>query len=180
MKSCRVDERKERVNMATTDMIQNTDKRAIELLEAVFGDVKNIKLPVNLNEVLDYLGLTLREGTFEKDELAGALDRANKTIFVASSDSYERKNFTTAHEIGHFRLHEDVQTDIFYRYQVKQLNPEDNGRESEANLFAGSLLMPEIFVRDLWTVTKDIEKLAQIFGVSPGAVRYRLKHLNLK
>lgn len=167
--------------MVTTDEIQNIEKKALELLESVFGDVKNIKLPVNLNEVLDHLGLTLREGTFESDELAGALDRANATIFVASSDPYERKNFTTAHEIGHFKLHEDIQTDIFYRHQVRQLSsPEDDGREAEANLFAGSLLMPGVFVRDLWGVTKDVEKLAQIFGVSPAAMRYRLKYLNLK
>lgn len=164
----------------TADDVQKIDQQVTELLNTVFGSVETIKLPLDLNKVLSYYGLTLREGTFEGDELAGALDRESKTIFVESSDDFARKNFTIAHELGHFRLHQDLQTDIFYRYQVRKLwGLEEDKRELEANRFAGDLLMPEKFIRDLWAVTQDTEKLAQIFGVSPEAMRYRLQHLQL-
>lgn len=166
--------------MVTADDIQNIDNEVIQLLTSVFGDINTIKLPVDLNQVLNYVGLTLREGTFESEELIGALDRETKTIFVESSDTYQRKNFTIAHELGHYQLHKDVNTDIFYRYQSRHLAmAETDDHELQANQFAGSLLMPEKFIRDLWGVTKEVDKLAQIFGVSPEAMRYRLQHLKL-
>ncbi len=162
------------------DDIQTINSEVAQLLTAVFGEISAIKLPLDLSRVLDYCGLTLREGTFESDELAGALDRDGKTIFVESADTYARKNFTIAHELGHFKLHKDMATDIFYRYQVnKPEDADDMERELQANQFAATLLMPEQFIRQLWEVTDDINKLAHIFGVSPEAMRRRLQSLRM-
>ena len=39
--------------------------------------------------------------------------------------------------------------------------------------------MPKKLILKYWELTQDIEKLAQIFGVSPSAVYFRLKNLQL-
>lgn len=156
------------------------DKEATRLLESVFGDIDNLRLPINLNAVLDYCNLVLKEGDFSDKDIAAALDRANKTIFVSASDKIERKSFSIAHEIGHYKLHKDIETDLFYRSQaIRLLSPEENQIETAANWFAASLLMPEKLIKEFWEIVKDVEKLSKIFGVSQSAMRYRLKYLKL-
>lgn len=156
------------------------DKEATRLLESVFGDIDNLRLPINLNAVLDYCNLILKEGDFSDKDIAAALDRANKTIFVSASDKIERKSFSIAHEIGHYKLHKDIETDLFYRSQATHLlSPEENQIETAANWFAASLLMPEKLIKEFWEIVKDVEKLSKIFGVSQSAMRYRLKYLKL-
>lgn len=168
--------------MATLNETQTKeiDKEATQLLESVFGGIDNLKLPVNLNAVLDYCSLVLKEGDFSDKDIAAALDRSSKTIFVSAADKIERKSFSIAHEIGHFKLHKDIETDLFYRSQAAHLlGPEENQIETAANWFAASLLMPEKLVKEFWTIVKDVEKMSKIFGVSQSAMRYRLKYLKL-
>ena len=162
------------------DGIKDIDTKANALLTSVFGSIESLRFPINLGEVLEYCGLTLKEGDFKDEDLAGALARASKTIYVAEDDTPWRKNFTIAHELGHFKLHEDVATDLFYRHQVKQLMSTDaDERETQANWFAASLLMPEKPLKELWKTFKDVDTLSRIFGVSRSAMRYRLKNLPL-
>lgn len=160
--------------------IKAIDSNAMELLESVFGDIDNLKLPVNLNSVLDSCGLSLKEGDFEDDNIAAALDRDSKTIFVSSNDGIKKKSFSIAHELGHYKMHQDVKTDVFFRNQATHLlDPEENHRETEANWFAASLLMPEKLVKELWDALKDVDKMSNIFAVSHTAMRFRLKHFKL-
>jgi len=162
------------------DKTKEIDERAMALLKSVFGDIDTLKFPINLDDILEHCNLTLKEGSFENDDLAGALDRDKRTIYIAESDPSWRKNFTIAHELGHFKLHEDVKTDVFFRYQVKQLmSPVADEHESQANWFAASLLMPEKPLKKLRKTFKDVSTLSQIFGVSKSAMRYRLKNLSL-
>jgi len=159
---------------------KDIDSKANALLRSVFGDIDKIKLPVDLHEILEYCGLSLKEGDFEDANLAGALDRKSRTIYVAADDPPWRQSFTIAHELGHLKLHDDVLTDRFYRQQVRQLIDSDvDERETQANQFAASLLMPERSVKELWKTFKDVDTLSRIFGVSKRAMRYRLKNLKL-
>jgi len=152
-------------------------QEAYALLEAVFGDLESLKLPVDLDRILKHCGLTVRVGEFKDDNLAGAFNRDKKTIYVDESDSFRRQNFTIAHELGHFKLHEDIKRDIFTREQVRQFT--GDGVETEANWFAASLLMPEKLVKRSWKTFHDATALSIMFGVSPMAMRYRLKDLKL-
>lgn len=157
-----------------TDRIEDD---AEQLLESAFGDMRSVELPVDLNVVLSYLDVSLKEGSFEDSAIAAALDRKNKTIFVSSEDDTQGKYFSIAHEIGHFRLHDYIETDVFYHKD--SLTDEDSKDEAAASQFAMSLLMPEQLVTELWDVLDEVDKMSKIFAVTPATMRYRLKQLDL-
>jgi len=91
-----------------------------------------------------------------------------------------RKRYTLAHELGHYILHKDKNVDIvdttFFR------NNETDSIEYLANEFAAKLLMPEDTVRYLVDNkgVKNIGELAEKFGVSASAMKYRIISLGYK
>lgn len=164
--------------MLTTSDI---DEQATTLLRDVFGSIHNLKLPVDLNEIAGYCNLTVKQGDFEDPDIEGALDRNNRTVYLSENDPLDRKNFTLAHEIGHLKLHKDVNTELFFMHQLADLLAEGGDeKEAAADEFAAALLVPEQPLKTLWKVNQDILKMAEIFGVPPMVVRYRIKALNLK
>jgi Zn-dependent peptidase ImmA (M78 family) len=165
--------------LAPTDIlgIEATTK---DILLSVYASLEDVEVPVNLNLILKNSGLDVKEGQFKEPEIAGAYDKANKTIYVAQKEPYTRKSFTIAHELGHFFLHSNVPSEVFYRNQITNLTQEDKKIEAQANWFAASLLMPEHLVKKYWELTNhNIDELATIFNVSPTALYYRLKNLEL-
>lgn len=146
---------------------------AEELLETC----KITTFPVDLNIILKHLNLSVEELTLT-NELSGSLDIVNKKICLEKSHSQTRKNFTIAHELGHYCLHQEVadkfEDKIFFRSSVT------DEHEFQANNFAGELLMPkEEFLKQIKAGVKTIQKLADYFNVSTLAVRVRAKQLNL-
>jgi Zn-dependent peptidase ImmA (M78 family) len=166
--------------MATlTEQEKRRAKRAArDVLNETFGDIELVEFPLDLNAVLERYALSLKKGPFSDKNISGAFSRADNSIYISDQDGPERQSFTVAHEIGHYKLHEDRGTEILLRTQVWQFLGQDR-IESEANWFAANLLMPEEAVQRMWKVTKDISKLAAIFGVSKTAMSFRLKDLGL-
>jgi Zn-dependent peptidase ImmA (M78 family) len=158
------------------------DNDALALLKTVFSDIDSIKLPIDLNRIVNHCKLTIRQGEFHDSNLEGALDRTSRTIFLSENDTFEGKNFTLAHELGHFKLHSGIKTDIFTMHQLNDLliRQGDDPKEDQADLFASCLLMPEKSVRSLWdAANKDIEMLSKIFGVPVVVAEFRLRNLKL-
>lgn len=95
--------------------------------------------------------------------------------YNADEISY-RSRFTIAHELGHVLLG-----------HVNEGNPRQrdttfsNGDpiERAANMFAAELIMPDFKVRELYGSARNIQQLAEAFGVSTAAMSYRLKNLGL-
>ena len=111
---------------------------------------------------------------------------ANKfSIFVKKTTAPDsRKYFTIAHELGHFFLHADlvkerniIKDGDFFIYRKDNQIP--TAKETEANHFAGALLMPEERVRQVWNKVKDVDECANFFKVSRTAMSIRLDILNL-
>lgn len=99
------------------------------------------------------------------------------TIYLPEVTSSRRDRFTIAHELGHYFLH---------YLHPKHDEPASFGRgdrnsvETQANVFASSLLMPEAAFSRAWTRTEgDIYTLAQQFDVSPNAAEVRAQVLGL-
>lgn len=70
------------------------------------------------------------------------------TISVASNNSPESKQrFTIAHEIGHIELHRDDEGVVVCDEKDLNSRGDDRPRETEANRFAGELLMPQEMFR---------------------------------
>jgi len=81
-------------------------------------------------------------------EVAGILDRTNKSIQISRQMAFETQSFTAAHELGHAVLHENMS---MHRDRPldgsKRENVKRDKVEKEADKFASLFLMPEKLVR---------------------------------
>lgn len=98
------------------------------------------------------------------------------TIFVPFTTSSRRDRFTKAHELGHYFLHYLLPK---YRGERRYDRGSRSRAETEANVFAASLLMPESKFRAAHRRSGDPWKLAGIFEVSPAAADVRAQVLRL-
>jgi len=160
------------------------DKKAKDLLLDVYQTMDNVEIPVNLDKIAEFLGLEAmvfyKESVKENwENISGALDRTNRTIYINGSERYERQTFTLAHEIGHYLIHDNHRYDILYRDDLQKYPQNKDQRECEADAFAASLIMPKGFVKTLWNINSDISEIANVFGVSETTAMYRLKNLDL-
>lgn len=139
--------------------------------------------PGAIREVAAALNLDLRD--VEADGFEGALVRAKDVplgaIAVCSSiREAGRKNFTIAHEIGHFVLpgHDHASVACTAEQIGDWANSATEQRlEREANDFAAELLMPtelvEVIARNAASSLDVIEKIAREFGTSLSAAASR-------
>lgn len=102
----------------------------------------------------------------------------NFTIYLPHMTSSRRDRFTIAHELGHYFLH--------YLHPKREAaasfgRGERNTVETQANVFASSLLMPtEQFTKEWKRHRGNARALAIIFDVSPNAVEVRAEVLGLR
>ncbi len=136
--------------------------------------------------------------SFENDNklsgISGATIYNNDTkrfsILINEDKPKTRQNFTIAHELGHYFLHDEILKDE--RLIIDDDNYLDGKRtlyrldeakrnqiEIEANNFAASLLMPRDLVVDAWKRIGNIQECAEIFSVSAIAMTIRLERLGL-
>lgn len=100
-----------------------------------------------------------------------------RCIFINENDPETRQNFTLAHELGHFFLHMQNDSDGV----IISFRGDRNPIEREADIFASELLMPkELVEREYRKIPfPTVSYLASEFGVSKEAMRYRLEEMGL-
>lgn len=104
-------------------------------------------LPVDCIQIAESLGIKVK-GASLKDEFQGALFITPDVTAIIYNENIKengRKNFTIAHEIGHYCLHSDRE-EVQCRLEdmgTFSLTPHGKEIEKEANEFAACLLMPE-------------------------------------
>ncbi len=153
-------------------------KRVLQRVEQILGENYVISPPVKIEDIAANYGLTIVEADFERNDVAGLIDPAEKKIYVNKNDSDTRQAFTIAHELGHWLLHQDqlskdpTKYAVLYRKPLGQ--PSEDHIETEANFFAANLLVP----RNLLEKYKgeNPNTIAKIFGVSPEVVGYRMRN----
>jgi IrrE N-terminal-like domain len=118
------------------------------------------------------------------DQISGSLnvpEVGRFQIFVPVHTTYERDNFTIAHELGHYFIHfllpksqgKPIRNLMAYRYGTGRI-------EWEANWFAAAFLMPSEDYREMFSkLAGDIDGLAGHFRVSREAARIRSVVLGL-
>lgn len=162
---------------------------AEELLEK-YGD--NTKVPVDLKELLENIGISSFPMDFSKVEkeigaqqgdVLGLLFAKDEkaAIFFKAGDSLKRRRFTIAHELAHCCLHlEDSATPHIELRQDAEAE-QKNERERAADIFAGKLLIPlHLLAREYKKMKLPNSKdLANIFGVSIKVMEARLDYLNV-
>lgn len=139
--------------------------------------------PIRIASMARELGLGVKSSTL-KPKISGKLTRSEAypsgfKITVNRHEVKTRQRFTIAHEIAHFLLHRDLIEDeiedtILYRSNLS------DAVEAEANRLASDLIMPENLVLERLTALggrrtlANAERLADIFNVSPPAMRIRI------
>ncbi|MFZ5233694.1 ImmA/IrrE family metallo-endopeptidase [Enterobacter bugandensis] len=104
-------------------------------------------LPVDCIQIAESLGIKV-QGAPLKNEFQGALFITPDVTAIIYNENIKedgRKNFTIAHEIGHYCLHSDRE-EVQCRLEdvgAFSLTPHGKEIEKEANEFAACLLMPE-------------------------------------
>lgn len=148
--------------------------------------------PVEVADIAKAMGVEVQE-TPAEDDLSGFLYRDRKhdsAIIGVNADHHpNRRKFTTAHELGHYLLHDfdDVHVDRGFRVWLRN-DASSQGtdvEEKEANLFAAELLMPQHFLaRDVEEIgaidlmdEEVLQELASKYGVSTQAMAFRLAYL---
>ncbi len=137
--------------------------------------------PIDLKSILDEFNIQLVFDPDLDNQESGYISYNDEEwIIGVNADHHKnRQRFTIAHELGHYMLH---------RIEIEKLGKisdailfrknETNRLEIEANNFASDLLMPEEeFRKKINDGTTIINDIAQYFGVSSLAVRYRAKNL---
>ena len=125
---------------------------------------------VNLDDIEKITGKNI-SGAIQKHPTKGC------TILVNEKDIRTRERFTIAHELGHYLLHmDDSENKVITSFRMDQ-----SPIETQANIFAAELLMPEELVRREHAnmVIPVSDSLAEIFDVSKQAMRVRLDSLEL-
>lgn len=150
--------------------------------------------PVDPFKVAKALGLIVVADDLGED-VSGLLIRRGSQVVVGvqRSDHPNRRNFTVAHEIAHYRLghqfeigaHVHVDKGNFISQRGSRSSKGIDPKEIEANQFAASLLMPTQIVQNearklgLPLLDSDVTALADRFKVSEQAMTIRLSKLGL-
>ena len=143
----------------------------VEIASALGASVVDAPLPpFNGKNVKGYIKW------FVNDEELNENKPYKAKIYLNSNQVGVVKNFTLAHEIGHIVLHKG---DDSFRIDLQDYSEEadPDNQETEANYFAGSLLMPEEKLLLAIKNVKNLEEAAESFGVSRPAIESRLKWL---
>lgn len=158
--------------------------KAENIAQEVLGENFITEPPVPVFELAKNYGYEIVDAPLPTN-VAGLVDIKENIIYINKKDSYARKAFTVAHELGHIKLHsselkKNPELSILYRRPLGEKNGDP--KEQEANFFAASLLVPESMYEELLKQYKEvlpenkIDLLSKLFGVSKEVIGYRLHH----
>ncbi|MCL2810515.1 MAG: ImmA/IrrE family metallo-endopeptidase [Clostridia bacterium] len=164
-------------------------KTASELLKWYWNTYDKAKsLPINVIAIAQRLRVLVFEDDFtgpHNQDAYGYLRYVEDNlygdaygIYVNRKHAPVRKNFTVAHELGHYCLHQGELKEAHELNRVNEFSPE----EEWANNFAAELLMPTELLRRVHgeLVFLTVAELAKRFAVSHVAMSRRLGALGLK
>lgn len=144
-------------------------------VDALLSNIGMSIVPIDFSPIEDEVKIP--QGSILGATIAGG---ENLSVFYIVDATENRKRFTLAHEIAHCCLHTESLIDhhIEFRENQKALN----GKEYEANIFAGELLIPERSLHKIYNrlLVPSLASLMKIFKVSAPVMIERLKYLDLQ
>jgi Zn-dependent peptidase ImmA (M78 family) len=164
--------------------------------EKLLDDAGCYTIPVDVICLTDFLKIRVEAMPLQSD-ISGFLGITNDNIVIGynKTQSHERRRFTIAHEIAHYRLHAGKDMPLFIDRDKK---PEQRImfrdatsstgefiKEREANAFAAALLMPKSLVEQEFKssskgyIQDTIKELSAKFQVSVQAMSIRLANLDI-
>ncbi len=156
------------------------DKPRKKFIEAEVSNLlkscKIIETPISLWNILNYLkdnyDLKILKSNKLEDEVSGFLkkeidiyDEEVYTLGFNENHPWVRNRFTIAHEIGHLLL----------GYSCNDYDdPKSKINESEADLFAGELLVPKKFLKEDYNKNSNLDFLSKKYNVSKEVLTIKL------
>lgn len=103
--------------------------------------------------------------------------RVNRWVILLNADEpLTRQRFSLAHEFKHILDHPYVD----YLYPFSTSEDRHEATERIADHFAANLLMPRMWIKRAWYGgTQDAMQMANQFGVSQAAMKYRLSSMGI-
>ena len=166
------------------------------IVEKILAEADIDNPPVKVDSIAEFIcGLEFEWRNLDEcskdDKVLAAIVIQDEKIYMNESKEYElknnpgRRNFTIAHELGHWFLHKDLAQENLFGMKgnvliCRGINNKIDNKERQANIFASHLLMPEKFLRkQLSNFTTplneyDLRDFADIFQVSKQSMRIRL------
>jgi len=139
--------------------------------DSVLSKLGIYRPPVNPFLIADAMSISIRFEPLPTNIGAWTDSRLDfPTIVVNSSEILIRSRFRVAHILGHLLLHHPG------KWIEEIPSPENDPIELVANNFAAELLMPITMLIEHYKV-ENIQILADLFGVSFGAMNLRLKNV---
>lgn len=171
-----------------TKLNELKNKTPLEILKQT-GQHKSV--PVDLDCILNKLGVVKIPSTFEDLEISGNFDDKGEIsglvllkgddvgIFYKKTDSIHRKRFTIAHELAHCCIHGDLLQSGYVEFRSSMTS--NDPKEIEANSFAGELLIPKKQLLKIYKklIIPYLVGLSDIFEVSTNVMRARLRCLSI-
>lgn len=161
---------------------------ARDMARKILRDCKIINPPVDMQFILDQKNYEYIEvDTFPDDVDALFIkDDNDGKIYAAVNASHHvhRKRFSIAHEFGHILLNHDLN---YYQTYITIDNPPtekthtsaEAAFETEANVFAGEILVPLEMLKKAFKKSQDLKELSKIFWVSQQVVGIAISnHMN--
>jgi len=165
-----------------------TDEQIESRAEAILRTHGLTQAPIDPVVVAKNLGIQVFSADFnDDDDTCGSIEMppdGPARLYFNRRHPTTRQRFTVAHEIGHGMFHRDhgqfvdSELNLFRVGDDSSATPEKRRMEIQANKFAAALLMPRSLVSEARKVTKDIRRLAELFGVSREAMGFRLASLD--
>ncbi|WP_080559278.1 ImmA/IrrE family metallo-endopeptidase [Prescottella equi] len=168
------------MNVAVTATPLNISTSGINDYAVRVGEAYGIYSPdgcADLDHLLQQLGgeVEVRDGV---ESLAIDKKSGTFTVFVPGHTSPRRDRFTIAHEVGHYLLHHLNADEGNRLWRFTRLG--SNGAETQANIFAAALIMPEAHFRRAYSeLNGNVHAIASRFDVSPAAASVRCSVLGL-
>ncbi len=157
---------------------KKAQEKAEKVLQANFIN----EPPVIAEQVARNYGLEIKYCYFkpQHNDVAGFID-SKGIMIVNAQESAARRNFTIAHELGHYLLGHlaDPTYGVLYRRPIGE-SP-STAIEQEANCFAANLLVPEQMLKEYIQrfPFATNQQLGNIFGVSSDVIGFRKQNLGL-
>jgi Zn-dependent peptidase ImmA (M78 family) len=162
---------------ATFPDLDKAKKLAREVLEANLVT----KAPIVAETLVSPYGLNVRHSFFKEEyrNIAGFIDSKNRVIVVNADDPHRQRNFTIAHELGHYLLGHDLHGEEYTFLPRNHADQKNTCIEQEANYFASHLLVPTFLLQkylDEYPIARD-DLLSGVFGVPVEIIQYRKAYL---
>ena len=160
----------------------NLDRKRIgycrDIARKILKESGSLKVPIDVNKIADFYGFRVALLDQPSEKFSGITHKTKKAIGINKNHHPVRQRFSLAHELGHYFLDHPTADEELPSEEGDQ---ERNIYESEANEFAGELLVPREVLKSSLMEHKDIESLKKLFNVSRHVITLQItKHGFLK